>query len=90
MPFRTENIPCNFSGAFKVGDNLVFNCGLLCNLNEANSDGIFNKPIILQVGSIVEAALGEIIYRAQNFNREGVPSVSEADQAEIAEEDRQV
>ena len=77
-------IPCNFVGSFKVGDNLVFNAGLLCSLVEANQTGIFNKLIVLQAGSIVEAALDQIIYRAQNFNREGVPNISEADRAEIA------
>jgi hypothetical protein len=85
MPFRSENISCNFCGSFKVGDNLVFNCKLLRELNEVNKDGIFNKPIVLQIGSILETALGEIIYRAQNFNREGVPNISEADRLEIAD-----
>jgi hypothetical protein len=79
----TQQIPCNFVGSFKVGDNLVFNADLLCKLTAANADGAFNKPIVLQVGSIIEAALAEIIYRAQNFNREGVPNISEADRAEI-------
>jgi hypothetical protein len=84
MPFRSEKIPCNFAGDFKVGDNLVFNRKLLCELNEVNRGGVFNKLIVLQIGSILEAALGEIIYRAQNFNREGVPNISEADPLEIA------
>ncbi|UGY02782.1 hypothetical protein [Bradyrhizobium quebecense] len=48
-----------------------------------NKEGVFNKPIVLQIGSILEAALGEIIYRAQNFNREGVPNISESDRLEI-------
>lgn len=85
MPFRSEKIPCNFAGDFKVGDNLVFNCKLLCDLIEVNKDGLFDKPIVIQIGSITEAALGEIIYRAQNFNREGVPSISEADRLAIAD-----
>jgi Asp-tRNA(Asn)/Glu-tRNA(Gln) amidotransferase C subunit len=84
MPFRSEKIPCNFVGSFKVGDNLVFNCKLLSELTEANKDGVFNKPVVLQVGSILEAALAEIIYRAQNFSREGVSNISEADRLEIA------
>jgi hypothetical protein len=58
MPFRSEKIPCNFAGDFKVGDNLVFNCKLLCELNEVNKGGMFNKPIVLQTGSILEASLG--------------------------------
>jgi hypothetical protein len=85
MPFRSEKIPCNFIGSFKVGDNLVYNCKLLSELTEVNNKRTFNKPIVLQVGSILEAALAEIIYRAQNFNREGVTNISEADRLEIAD-----
>jgi hypothetical protein len=84
MPLKTEEIACNFVGSFKVGDNLVFNCNLLSKLAGANEGGVFNKLIVLQVGSILEASLAEIIYRAQNFNREGVPNIAEADRAEIA------
>lgn len=86
MPFRSENIACNFVGDFKVGDNLVFNCKILCALTETNKDGIFNKPIVLQIASILEAALGEIIYRAQNFSREKVTNISEADRLAIVNE----
>lgn len=46
---------------------------------------MFNKPIVLQIGSIIEAALGEVVYRAQNFNREGVRNISEADRTELAD-----
>lgn len=84
MPSDTVDIPCNFVGLFKVGDNLVFNCKILSKLADCNDNGALNKLIVLQVGSILEASLAEIIYRAQNFNREGVPSISEEDQAEIA------
>jgi hypothetical protein len=75
--------PCNFVGEFKVGDNLVYNAGLLCDLSEVNESGTFNKLIVLQVGAILESVLAQIIYRAQNYNREGVPNISEADQSEI-------
>ena len=64
MPIKTEEIPCNFVGEFKVGDNLVFNVDLLWELmeaNEANEEHVFNKLIVLQVGSILEAALAQII-----------------------------
>lgn len=80
---KTEKIPCNFVGDFKVGDNLVFNAGLLCKLTTANDGSVFNKLIVIQAGSIVEAALDQIIYRAQNYNREGVPNLSEAYRSEI-------
>ena len=46
--------------------------------------GIFNKPIVLQTGSLLEAALDQIIFRAQNYNREGVPNIAEADRLAIA------
>jgi hypothetical protein len=85
MAIRTEVIPCNFVGEFKVGDNLVYNADLLCKLTETNANGQFNKPIVIQVGSIVEAALEQIIFRARNYNVEGVPGVSEADRKEIEE-----
>jgi hypothetical protein len=84
MPNCTQIIPCNFVGSFKVGDNLVFNANLLCNLVEANKEGVFNKLVVLQVGSILEAALAEVIFMAQNFNLEGVPNISQEDQAAIA------
>jgi hypothetical protein len=83
MTVKTEEIPCNFVGAFKVGDNLVFNADLLCKLTAANGDSAFNKLIVVQVGSIAEAALAEIIYRAQNYNVEGVPNLSEDYRTEI-------
>ena len=80
---KIEEIPCNFIGDFKVGDNLVFNADLLRKLAEANEGGVYNKAIVVQLGSIVEAALAQIIYRAQNYNREGVPNISEDDRAAI-------
>jgi hypothetical protein len=83
MPFAEDEIPCNFVGSFKVGDNLVFNSRILSKLALSNSDGVLSKLIVLQVGSILEAALGQIIFRAQHFNREGVPNISAADQQEI-------
>ncbi|ASP54329.1 hypothetical protein [Sinorhizobium meliloti] len=76
-------IPSNFIGDFKVGDNLVYNTGVLRSLCEHNGDGSLNKLVVVQVGSILEAALGQIIYRAQNFNQEGVPNIVEADRQEI-------
>jgi hypothetical protein len=81
----TVEIPCNFVGSFKVGDNLRYNCELLCNLLAGNADGAFNKVIVLQVGAILEAALTQIIYRAQNFNLEGVPNIVEEDRLKIEE-----
>jgi hypothetical protein len=78
---KIETISCRFIGDFKVGDNMVYNAGLLCKLAESGST--FNKLMLLQAGAITEAALWEIIYRAQNFNREVVPNISEEDRVEI-------
>ena len=76
-------IPSNFIGDFKVGDNLVYNAGVLRLLCEHNGEGGLNKLVVVQVGAILEAALGQIIYRAQNFNQEGVPNIAEADRQAI-------
>lgn len=78
---KTETILCRFIGDFKVGDNMAYNADLLCRLVEQGST--FNKLIVLQAGAITEAALSQIIYRAQNFTREGVPNISEQDRAQI-------
>ena len=72
MPVVLHKLPCNFVGSFKVGDNIVYNADVLCKLAEANTDHRLNKMIVLQVGSILEAALSEIIFRAQNYHRDGV------------------
>jgi len=61
----------------------VFNSHVLCSLVKANEAGILNKMVVIQVASILEVALGQIIYRAQNYTLEGVPNISEADRAEI-------
>lgn len=79
-----KQVVCRFIGDFKVGDNLVRNADALCRLSASNENGVFNKLIVIQTGSIVEAALHEIIYRAQNFTREGVPNISKADRDELA------
>lgn len=79
----TIEISCNFVGSFKVGDNLRYNCDLLCDLVEANADSRFSKMIVLQTGAILEAALTQIIYRAQHFNQEGVPNIEEGDRQSI-------
>ena len=80
----TETITCRFIGDFKVGDNLVRNADALCSLSTANENGLLNKMMVIQAGSIVEASLHEIIYRAQNFTKEGVPNISKADRDELA------
>lgn len=79
MTSSVETLTCHFIGDFKVADNIAENGKALCSLRELNREGVFNKLIVVQAGSIVEAALDQIIYRAQNFTREGVPNISEDD-----------
>ncbi len=76
MTENVETIKCNFIGEFKVGDNIIANGKALCRLSAMNEDGTFNKLMVIQAGSIVEAALDQIFYRAQNFTNEGVPNIA--------------
>lgn len=83
MAADTETIRCNFIGDFKVGDNILANGNALCRLSATNEDNVFNKLIVVQAGSIVEASLDQIIYRAQNYTKEGVPNIPEEDLKKI-------
>jgi hypothetical protein len=76
-------LDCNIFGMFKAGDNAGYNSALLCDLVDANEGGKFNKPILLQAASLIEVAAIQIFYRAQNYNLEGVPNITEADRQEI-------
>ena len=80
-----ETIRCNFIGDFKVGDNIVANARALCRLSATNENNTFNKLMVVQAGSIVEAALDQIIYRAQNYTKEGVPNIPADDLKKIRE-----
>ena len=84
MTAKVESIVCKFVGDFEVADNIRRNGDALCKLSATNDNRVFSKLIVIQAGSIVEAALGQIIYRAQNYNREGVPNISEEDRIAIA------
>lgn len=83
MADNLETITCNFIGDFKVGDNMLQTANALCRLKDTNDRGIFNKLLVVQAGSIVEAALDQIIYRAQNHTREGVPNIPDEDLKKI-------
>jgi len=74
-----EKITCNFIGDFKIGDNIVRAAGALSRLSKTNLQGTFNKLMVAHAGSIVEATLDQIIYRAQKFTTEGVPNIPEED-----------
>jgi hypothetical protein len=82
---QTIEVPSTYIAVFKVGDNMVYNANILCNMVEKNENGCFNKPILMQVASLIEAGLAEVIFRARHFNREGVPNVSEEDRRAIAD-----
>ena len=75
MAAEVETIKCNFIGDFKVGDNILANGNVLCRLSATNENNTFNKLMVVQAGSIVEAALDQIIYRIRNHTREGVPGI---------------
>ena len=51
------------------------NGNALCRLSTTNENNVFNKLMVVQAGSIVEAALDQIIYRIRNHTREGVPNI---------------
>lgn len=85
MTTETEAVICNFIGDFKVGDNILANGEALCRLSAMNENNIFNKLIVVQAGSIVEAALDQIIYRAQEYTKEGVPNIPKDHLAKIRE-----
>jgi hypothetical protein len=80
---KCKSIECNFVGSFKVGDNIGYNIDILRDLVTKNDKECFNKLIVLQAGSILEAALSQIIFRAQHYNKEGVPNIEEKDRLEI-------
>ena len=83
MAADVEKITCNFIGDFKVGDNIVANGEALCRLRATNENNTFNKLMVVQAGSIVEAALDQIFYRAKNHTQEGVPNIPADDLKKI-------
>jgi hypothetical protein len=84
MPANVETITCNFIGEFKNGDNMWRAANALTRLSASN-DGTFNKLMVVQAGSVVEAALHQIFYRAEKHTKEGLPNISEADLKKIRE-----
>jgi hypothetical protein len=83
MAANIETITCNFIGDFKVGDNILANGQALCRLSANNEANTFNKLMVVQAGSIVEAALDQIIYRAQNYTKESIPNIPAEDLKKI-------
>ncbi|WP_140056118.1 hypothetical protein [Oceanibaculum nanhaiense] len=83
MGCNIVDVPSHYIGDFKVGDNIAYNSDVLCELVNSNDGGRFNKLIVIQAASILEASLGEIIYRAQKFYIEGLSGIKEKDLEEI-------
>lgn len=62
-------IPSNFIGDFKVGDNLVYNAGVLRSLCDHNGGGGLNKLVMVQVGAIRGRAGPNHLPRAEFLSR---------------------
>lgn len=62
---------------------MLVNANSLCRLSETNDKGTFNKLMVVQAGSIVEAALDQIIYRAHNYTKECVPNIGDEELKKI-------
>lgn len=84
---KTESVTCRFIGEFLVGDNIVKNAEALRRMHLNNDGELFNKLMLVQMGSIVEASLDQIFYRARNHTIEGLPNIPEDERKEIAEKD---
>jgi hypothetical protein len=84
---KTEKVLCKFIGEFLVGDNILRNAEALCRMHANNNGALFNKLMLVQMGSIIEASLDQIFYRARNHTIEGVPNIPEDERKEIAEKD---
>jgi hypothetical protein len=74
-------IESKFIGDFKIGDNIVYNLNILAllynqfNASDAEKRRLLCKPIIVSLGSIVEASLHDLHTRIRTFTIEGVRNV---------------
>lgn len=73
------DVPTNFIGDFKTGDNIRYNCEVLCDLFRLSGNGKLSKPIIIQCVSIIEALFMDLVYRVNKFTKEGVTNISKGD-----------
>lgn len=80
---NVETYSSGFVGDFKTGDNIAYNCEVLCALASQNQNRLFNKMIYIQCAAIVEACLDQIIFRAKAHTIEGVPTITVTDQNAI-------
>jgi hypothetical protein len=87
-------IQSKFIGDFVIGDNIVQNLKILALLYEQfNNGGAVNKrllckPIIVSLGSIVEASLHDLHTRIRTFTIEGVRNITASAAKEIRERTR--
>lgn len=78
------NVPSNFIGNFKLGDNIAYNCDVLCTLYRLRAEGDaqtrrhLQKPITILNVSIIDAVLYDFYGRVKNHTREGVANIAAA------------
>ena len=76
-----QSIDSHFIGNFKDGDNICYNLNVLRALYEAKdceairSPSYLNKPQIILIVSVIEAALDDLIYKIRKYTNEGVPNI---------------
>lgn len=87
-------VPANFIGNFKIGDNINYNLKILEKLYSCRADlkvheqKLLNKPIILLLVAITEAALYDFInVRAKLLTSEGITGVAAAVLADMRSKD---
>lgn len=78
-----KEVSANFFGSFNKANNVKYNLEIINTLIEKNENGIFNKPIIILIGSCIEAVLGDLLMRIDTYNKEGVKSISKEEQNNI-------
>ena len=84
---KFESVLCKFIGDFPVGNNMVRNADALRRMHENNESSLFNKLMLVQAGSIVEASLDQIFYRAKTHTKEGLPEIPDEERKKIAEKE---
>lgn len=67
-------------GSYKLGDNIVYNLGILNELYRISSEDrrllpLFRKLKLVLIVSIIEAILYDLHFRAKHYTREGVQNI---------------
>ena len=78
------DIKCVFVRHYLLAENIKYNADLLCILDTHNDQGVFNKLIVIQAASILEACLGEIISRKQDPNDKKIPNFTKPERDQIS------